>query len=121
MAKKIKQRKDTYFIGSYRGRKLVAIKIGIVTRGQLDARVRNLQTGSVDRLKLLGYVEGSWERKFHRKFAKTRLRGRRSEFFDPTPELLKMVKHLNSIRLLLAEWEEAQPVAEDDASATHKE
>src|SRR6266446_676379 len=83
---KIENKRDTYFCGMYRGKRLYAVKIGLCTRGRVNQRISNLQTGSVDRLKLLAVVQGAYERKFQRKYAGYRLK--KGEFFKPAPELL---------------------------------
>src|SRR2546430_2962084 len=89
-APKIEKRRETYFLGIYRGKRLHAIKIGLASRGQVARRIKNLQTGSVDKLVLLAVVEGSLERKFHRQFAGYRMG--KSEFFKPAPALLKLIE-----------------------------
>lgn len=110
---KVLHRQDTYFIGSYtKFGKLKAIKIGTVARDQAVQRLRVLQTGSVDRLELLGVYNGAIEKKLHRQFKKSRLRPR-SEFFRPTKQLLELIKNLMSINhylLRLDSLEEPQHV-----------
>jgi hypothetical protein len=98
---KPKQARETYFVGVYNKKgKLRALKIGLATRGRTAARVANLQTGSVDTLKVLAIVEGgSAERKFHRQFAGFRFE--RGEFFKPAPEILKLIENLKQIRSLV--------------------
>lgn len=89
-------RRDTYFIGCYQNEKLRAIKIGTVARGMAVQRLRTLQTGSVDQLKLLAVYQGNVERKLHRLFAKSRLRPN-SEFFRPTKPFLELIHQLQQI------------------------
>jgi hypothetical protein len=97
VAPKATLRQDTYFIGCYtKTGKLRAVKIGIVSRGASGKRLRNLQTGSLDKLVLLGVYFGAIESKLHRYFAKSRLRTN-SEFFRPTKSLLKLIDDLNEI------------------------
>ena len=102
-SRRIEKKRDTYFLGIYRGKRLHAIKIGLATRGRVHTRIANLQTGSVDRLNLLAVAEGSLERKFHRKFAGYRIG--KSEFFKPAPELLKLIDDLVKIRSLVEKIE----------------
>ncbi len=95
-------RRDTYFIGAYsKNGKLKAIKVGSVAHGQVQQRLRNLQTGSVDRLALLVLYRGNIERKVHRAFAKYRLR-RNSEYFKPVKSLLQLIDDLLSVSKVLA-------------------
>jgi hypothetical protein len=65
-------------------------------------RVRNLQTGSIDKLVLLALYKGNVERKLHRQFAKSRLR-KGSEYFHPTAELLKLFQQLKQVNSDLTE------------------
>jgi len=96
--------RETYFVGVYNKKgKLRAIKIGLASRGRTEARVRNLQTGSMDTLKILAVVEGSLERKFHRQYAGYRFS--KGEFFKPAPEILKLIDDLLTIRSLVAQVE----------------
>jgi hypothetical protein len=95
-------RQDTYFIGAYtKTGKLRAIKIGLCARGTVKQRLRNLQTGSLDRLVVLGVYCGAVEKKLHRMFAKSRLR-RNSEYFRPTKPLLELIERLQVINADLA-------------------
>lgn len=99
---KVENKRETYFLGVYRGKRLHAIKIGLASRGQANRRIKNLQTGSVDGLVLLAVCEGSLERKFHRQFSGYKMKG---EFFKPAPALLKLIADLKQIRELVAEYE----------------
>ena len=101
---KIENKRDTYFLGVYRGKRLHAVKIGLCTLGRVSQRISNLQTGSVDRLKLLAVVHGAYERKFQRKYAGYRL-GKKGEFFKPAPELLRMIETLASLGKLIEQLE----------------
>ncbi len=75
----------TYLLGAYRGEVLVAIKIGKATRGRVTRRLRTLQTGCVDKLRILAVFDGgNLERELHRRFAKHRVAG---EFFAPAEVL----------------------------------
>jgi hypothetical protein len=103
-------RRETYFVGVYRGRKLHAVKIGLATRGKSHIRIKNLQTGTTDRLKILAIVFGSLERKFHIKFVKDRMG--KSEFFRPTARLLKLIRDLIKIRDLVERVEALHAVSE---------
>lgn len=99
---RIEESTDTYFIGCYTKRKkLRAIKIGVCGRGMSVPRLRTLQTGSVDRLVLLGVFQGNIERKAFRLLKAYRLRAK-SEFFKAAPKVLKLIKDLNKISRLLA-------------------
>lgn len=103
-------RRETYFVGVYRGRKLHAVKIGLATRGKSHIRIKNLQTGTPDKLKILAVVEGAMERKFHIKFVKDRIG--KSEFFRPTARLLKLIRDLIKIRELVEQVEALHVVSE---------
>jgi hypothetical protein len=100
--------RDTYFIGAYnKDKKLIAIKIGVCARGTIVSRLRVLQTGSLDHLVLLAVYHGNVERKLHRLFAKSRVKG---EFFKPTQELLQLIDRLRSIANDLTKLEsESEP------------
>jgi len=96
--------RETYFVGLYNKRgNLRAIKIGLASRGRTASRIRNLQTGSVDELRVLAIVEGSLERKFHRQFAGYRMD--KGEFFKPAPAILRLIEDLKTIRHLVAQVE----------------
>ena len=99
---KIERRRSCYFVGVFHGRekKPRYIKIGLATRGKEERRINQLRTGSVHRLELLFTLEGAaWERKFHRKFSRYRVRG---EFYKAAPPLMKMLKDLQEIRRLVS-------------------
>jgi hypothetical protein len=99
------ERKDTYFLAVFRGKskRPHAIKIGQCRRGTLETRVRNLQTGSVDKIRILGCIHGaSAERKFHRRFKGFHIRG---EFYRPAPELLQMIATLAELSKLIDQLE----------------
>ncbi len=101
---KIERPRETYFLGVFnRKGKLRAIKIGLASRGRTAARLKNLQTGSMDKLKILAVVEGSLERKFHRQFAGYRMA--KGEFFKPAPAILKLISDLLAIRHLVEQVE----------------
>ena len=105
-APKIESKKDTYFLSVHRGRskRPFAIKIGHCRRGTLETRVRNLQTGSVDKIHILGCIQGaSAERKFHRRFKGFHIRG---EFYKPAPEILKMITTLTELSALINQIEQ---------------
>jgi hypothetical protein len=68
----------------------------------MSIRLKNLQTGSIEKLVLLGLYSGAVEAKLHRQFRKSRLR-KGSEYFKPTRELLHLIKNLNTINKLLAQ------------------
>jgi T5orf172 domain len=104
-APKIENKKDTYFLAVFRGKskRPHAIKIGQCRRGTLETRVRNLQTGSVDKIRILGCIHGaSAERKFHRRFKGFHIRG---EFYRPAPELLQMINTLAELSKLIEQLE----------------
>jgi len=100
---RIQRSRETYFVGIFRKNKLTAIKIGLASRGKTAERIRNLQTGSIDKLTLLAVVEGSLERKFHRQFAGYRLP--KGEFFRPSPMILRLIDDLKVIRDLVDQVE----------------
>jgi hypothetical protein len=105
-APKIENKRDTYFLSVTRGKskRPYAIKIGLCSRGKVNQRIANLQTGSVDRLRLMAVVQGAYERKFQRKYAGYRL-GKKGEFFKPAPELLRMIETLASLAKLVEQLE----------------
>jgi hypothetical protein len=89
--------RQTYFVGAYSKKgTLKAVKVGSVSRGQVKQRVRNLQTGSLDKLVLLALYNGNIERRLHRQFADSRIR-KSSEYFKPTPALMELIKKLSQI------------------------
>jgi T5orf172 domain len=105
-APKIESKRDTYFLAIHRGKskRPHAIKIGQCRRGTLETRVRNLQTGSVDKIRILGCIHGaSAERKFHRRFKGFHIRG---EFYRPAPELLQMISTLAELSKLIEQLEQ---------------
>jgi hypothetical protein len=99
---KLENVRDTYFIGAYEGKKLVAVKIGVCARGTAKTRLSVLQVGSLLSLKLLAVYSGNVERKLHRRFSESWIRG---EFFKPTPELLQLVGRLRIVSNDLAKLE----------------
>jgi hypothetical protein len=66
------------------------VKIGTTT-GHVNERLRELQTGNAERLRLLGTVRGGvpTERRLHGWFRYARLRG---EWFQPVPELREFIE-----------------------------
>ena len=84
--------RETYLIGSYHEDQLQGIKIGMCNRGTSEDRLRKLQTGSLNTLKLLTVLPGNQERDLHRRFATARIR-QNSEYFVPTPELLELLQN----------------------------
>jgi len=105
-APKIENKRDTYFLSVTRGKsnRPYAIKIVLCSRGKVNQRIANLQTGSVDRLHLMAVVQGSYERKFKRKYAGYRL-GQKGEFFKPAPDLLGTIKMLAELGKLIEQIE----------------
>jgi len=83
-----------YFI---QGVVLKHVKIGYSTRSALINRLKNHQTGSPDRLQLLGVILGGrkFEAELHRKFNNVRLHG---EWFEYSKELENFIKE-NSLLL----------------------
>ncbi len=70
----------------------------------MNQRIANLQTGSVDRLRLMAVVQGAYERKFQRKYAGYRL-GQKGEFYRPAPDLLRMIGALADLAKLIEQLE----------------
>ena len=105
-APKIENKRDTYFLSVTRGKskRPYAIKIGLCSRGKVNQRIANLQTGSVDRLHLMAVVQGAYERKFQRKYAGYRL-GKKGEFYRPAPDLLRMIGALADLAKLIEQLE----------------
>ncbi len=92
---RIQGAKDTYFIATYSpDGKMKAIKIGVCARGTAKTRLSVLQVGSLLPLKLLAVYSGNVERKLHRQFSESWIRG---EFFKPTPELLQLIDRLRIV------------------------
>jgi len=85
MKKKAKQ-EFTYFIQSENGG---PIKIGY-TRQDPNQRLKDLQTGSPVKLKLLGAIKGNKEAMLHHKFIEERSHG---EWFEPST---KLVDYMNN-------------------------
>jgi len=100
----IVRKRGTYFISvlSSTG-KIKAIKLGVATwPNGIERRLKTLQTGSHEPLKLLLFIEGNHERKLHREWAGYRVRG---EFFAPAPRLLQLLENLREVSRLVAEVE----------------
>jgi hypothetical protein len=96
---------DTYFLGVSRGKskRFHAVKIGQCRRGTLETRVRNLATGTPDKITILGFVRGaSAERKFHRRFKGFHIR---REWYKPAPEILNLIRQLSEVSFLVEEVE----------------
>lgn len=71
------------------------IKIGVSTR--IENRVRMLQTGCAEELRVLAVVEQTSdisERKLHRRFRRFQQSG---EWFSPEPELLALIDSLRGV------------------------
>lgn len=87
MSTRIYKYEVTYFI---QGEHTQRIKIGKTTTA-VSERIRLLQTGSPDKLKLLGICFGAgWcELTLHRKFSQYRLHG---EWFSAEPEILEFIE-----------------------------
>lgn len=68
------------------------IKIGW-TEGDPSVRLKALQTGESEELKLLGWLDGTQttEQSLHARFAEYRIR-RDGEWFHPCPDLLNLIK-----------------------------
>lgn len=96
------RRRSTYFIGSFtKTGRLRAIKIGLCTLGKASRRLKQLQTGTRETLKLLAVIEGaSHERKWHRAFSGYKLKG---EWFKPAVPLLQMIEDLKQVQSLVAQ------------------
>ena len=65
------------------------VKFGRTTMGAVE-RIRSLQTGNPDRLRVVAEVEGDHEQEFHRRWARFRRDG--GEWFNPNPRLLEWVE-----------------------------
>lgn len=105
-APNIEKKRDTYFLSVTRGKssRPYAIKIGLCSRGKVNQRIANLQTGSVDKLVLMAVVQGAYERKFQRRYAGYRL-GKKGEFFKPAPDILRMIETLADLAKLVEQLE----------------
>ena len=71
------------------------IKIGYTSQN-IDKRIRQLNTGSIHKLYLLGWIYGNKkiEKELHIKFAQSRVRYN-AEWFEPTEELLQFINENN--------------------------
>lgn len=79
-----------YFLteGSY-------IKIGYTTQS-IDKRIQQLNTGSVQKIYLLGWFYGDkkLEKELHKRFSESRVRFN-AEWFNPTNELIQFINENN--------------------------
>ena len=86
----IMQKGQVYFVteGNY-------IKIGYTSQN-IDKRIHQLNTGSIHKLYLLGWIYGNkkTEKELHIKFAQSRVRYN-AEWFEPTEELLQFINENN--------------------------
>ena len=71
------------------------IKIGYTTQ-DIEKRIKQLNTGSVQNISLLGWMYGSKakEKELHIKFAQSRVRYN-GEWFEPTEKLLDFINENN--------------------------
>ena len=71
------------------------IKIGYTTQ-PIKKRIQQLNTGSVKKIYLLGWIEGNKEKEkeLHRRFSNSRVRVS-GEWFAPTPELIQFINDNN--------------------------
>lgn len=74
-----------------------SIKIGY-TKNNPKKRLKQLQTGSSERLYLLGYVKGDLEKEktLHKKFAQFKLRNN-GEWFSADDELIEYINLVNEM------------------------
>ena len=71
------------------------IKIGYTTQS-IDKRIQQLNTGSVKKIYLLGWIKGDKkvERELHKRFSKSRVR-MSGEWFAPTQDLIQFINDNN--------------------------
>lgn len=71
------------------------IKIGYTTQ-DIEKRIKQLNTGSVQNISLLGWIYGdkAKEKELHIKFAQSRIRYN-GEWFEPTENLLDFINENN--------------------------
>lgn len=71
------------------------IKIGYTTQ-PITSRIKQLNTGSVQEIYLLGWMWGTkeLEKQLHQRFANSRVRFN-GEWFDPTEELIAFINENN--------------------------
>lgn len=101
-----KQRdRDTYLCALIRKDKIYAIKIELCSRGlgKAERRIKQLQTGCPDRLKLLAVARGNQERKLHREFAGFRMPI--GEYFRPAQPILELIRKIQTINDLVSKLE----------------
>ena len=81
------------------------IKIGYTKQKDVNKRLKQLQTGSPDRLYLLGYFFGNMsdEKYLHKLFAKDRMRIN-GEWFAPSQELIDYINSHNEIQNSYVDW-----------------
>ena len=104
-APNIHDRKDTSVLAIYRkkAKRPYALKVGSTQRGKVDVRVRNLATGTPDRIEVLGVLHGaSAERKLARRFKGFRIR---REWYRPAPEILNLLRVLVELQQLVEQFE----------------
>lgn len=98
-------KRDTYVLAIFRNKakRPYALKIGSTQRGKVDVRVRNLATGTPDRIEVLGVLRGaSAERKLARRFKGFRIR---REWYRPAPEITDLLRVLVELQALVEEFE----------------
>lgn len=78
----------TYFIQAENGG---PIKIGYTSKDNPEDRLRDLQTGNPNQLRLVAAIPSNIERDLHRKFSHIRIKG---EWFESTDELLSFIDSL---------------------------
>jgi len=88
------------------------IKIGQTAR-DVNIRLREMQTGSPDRLVLLVTLPAKDEKAFHLRFKRERVHG---EWFRPSPSLLTFIRNIESMHWLnsIAQSVGGKPVFEWD-------
>lgn len=82
----------------------INIKIGF-TKLKIENRLKQLQTGSVHKLMILGYINGTMEdeKKLHQMFAQYKVRYN-GEWFNPSPELIEYINKHNEIKNCYVDW-----------------
>lgn len=88
-----------YFIKNPRGH----VKIGL-TKNRIASRLKNIQTGSAEKLELIAAVSGAieLERRLHERFAVRRLSGEWFDFSGGMDELLAVIDGLHAVEVSLA-------------------
>src|SRR5208282_5545755 len=104
-----KANKMVYFIQAEKSK---LVKIGKTAR-DVNLRLREMQTGSADRLRLLTSLPAKNEKAFHERFSRDRVHG---EWFRPSSALLIFIRNIDFMHSLndVARRNGGEPIFEWD-------